>query len=153
MSKYVQMFQNLSVTDFQFNAVMIRVWLILIICKLLICEFTYLLKFVVTPKNNMYDVLQSLIDLYRVVKNSYLSVKMFQLRSNKAAFCFLISALIQPTSILLVPIQCHILFIFLCFLVLISLFKIGKARSGKVLSQSRSGVFTCSLSSPNKEAS
>lgn len=94
VSKYVQMFQNLSVTDFQFNAVMIRVWLILIICKLLICEFTYLLKFVVTPKNNMYDVLQSLIDMYRVVKNSYLSVKMFQLRSNKAAFCFLISALI-----------------------------------------------------------
>lgn len=87
------MFQNLSVTDFLFNAVMIRVWLILIICKLLMCEFTYSLKFVVTPKNNMYDA-------FAVISRHVQSGEKFIFPSvnvpaeEHPAFCFLISALI-----------------------------------------------------------
>lgn len=148
MSKYVQMFQNLSVTDFQFNAVMIRVWLILIICKLLICKFTYLLKFVVTQKNNMYDV-------FAVINRHVQSGEKFispsanvpaEVKQGSILLAYFSSHIANkyPFSAYLVPYSFH----FLCFLVVISLFKMGKARSGKVLSQSRSGVFKVSLSSP-----
>lgn len=46
-----------------------------------------------------------------------------------------------------------IFFFFLCFLVVISLFKMIRARSGRVLSQSRRSVFKVFSFSPNKEAS
>lgn len=91
---------------------------ILIICGFCVCEFTYSLKLICNPKikNSWTFCNHSQTCMYTEQSTFWVT---FQLRLNKMMLCLLVSAHMCKQESFSWSVQCHLLFYFLCFLLIV----------------------------------
>lgn len=109
-----------------------KVWLIIVIGRLHICKWVYMLKFILTPKSIPMVLVRSFTNTCRVVKTQARYTQSHE-RWNQATFCLPIAAIAVYTSVLFAGFEQQISS-FLWLLLVILLFQIAPKQTAEVLS-------------------